>query len=445
MNRIIALLAVGCSVIATFACTHDNATDTEAIKRKSFEAWIEAHAPQAMPLGDTGMYYEVLEEADNSSSGKVDVRGKWIDVNYRMCTLDGDIFYNRDEATARLIGTYDAYTHYVPERFYIASSWDSSSLPKGLYTTFTEIIPGATWRVYMPADMAFASSGFDMTGGYGYGGQIALDEDKAVMLDQVRITDIIENPQQLGDDQIRTLATTARPEGWGMYPNDTLRPGMYMDVLYRRNAQDTVPVGRQHAFAHGDPRHLDSVARKRHVILGQIARDVAVQPAVLIEVSPEVVSQRGSDRRRSRRIVDFNDPGRRRILRRIFTRVVFYCEREFIIKCICTGAVTPRRICANYQIQILMLCTVQRVSLRYLPHPQIIASSYFFFNLIRFVSVGINSLRIGDLTCSRIQRHTKDSIIPAIRHICRPYNTNFITTLRTFQKSIDFIRNTNIY
>ncbi len=245
MNRIIALLAVGCSVIATFACTHDNATDTEAIKRKSFEAWIEAHAPQAMPLGDTGMYYEVLEEADNSSSGKVDVRGKWIDVNYRMCTLDGDIFYNRDEATARLIGTYDAYTHYVPERFYIASSWDSSSLPKGLYTTFTEIIPGATWRVYMPADMAFASSGFDMTGGYGYGGQIALDEDKAVMLDQVRITDIIENPQQLGDDQIRTLATTARPEGWGMYPNDTLRPGMYMDVLYRRNAQDTVPVGSQ--------------------------------------------------------------------------------------------------------------------------------------------------------------------------------------------------------
>ena len=52
MNRIIALLAVGCSVIATFACTHDNATDTEAIKRKSFEAWIEAGGDRKQAVDD---------------------------------------------------------------------------------------------------------------------------------------------------------------------------------------------------------------------------------------------------------------------------------------------------------------------------------------------------------------------------------------------------------
>lgn len=239
MNRILFLLAVGCSALVSFACTHESKTDTDAITRRSFEAWMAAHAPQAEPLGDTGLYYEVLAQSEEGSSGKVDVRGKWIDVSYRMSTLEGDIFYNRDEATARLIGNYDDYTHYVPERFYIASSWNKSSLPKGLYTAFTEIVPGQTWRVYVPADMAFSSSGFDMTS-YGYGGQNALGADKAIIIDELRITDIIENPQQQGDDQIRTLATTPRPEGWGKYPNDTVRQGLYMDVLYRTMAQDTI-------------------------------------------------------------------------------------------------------------------------------------------------------------------------------------------------------------
>ena len=244
MNRILFLLAVGCSALVSFACTHESKTDTDAITRRSFEAWMATHAPQAEPLGDTGLYYEVLAQSEEGSSGKVDVRGKWIDVSYRMSTLEGDIFYNRDEATARLIGNYDDYTHYVPERFYIASSWNKSSLPKGLYTAFTEIVPGQTWRVYVPADMAFSSSGFDMTS-YGYGGQNALGAHKAIIIDELRITDITENPQQQGDDQIRTLATTPRPEGWGKYPNDTVRQGLYMDVLYRTMAQDTIPVGSQ--------------------------------------------------------------------------------------------------------------------------------------------------------------------------------------------------------
>lgn len=242
MKRIIALLAVGTALVATFACTHQNAVDADAIKRKSFEAWMAANAPQAKPLGDTGMYYEVLEGSGDASTGKVDVRDKWIDVSYQMTTLDGDIFYNRDEEIARLIGNHDNYTHYVPERFYIASDSESSSFPKGIYLAFTEVVPGETWRVYMPSDMAFASSGFDMTE-YGYGGQVALDENKAMILDSIRITNIIDDPQLEANNEIRTLATSPKPEGWGMIPNDTVRSGMYMDILYRTYAKDTVPVG----------------------------------------------------------------------------------------------------------------------------------------------------------------------------------------------------------
>ena len=58
MNRILFLLAVGCSALVSFACTHESKTDTDAITRRSFEAWMAAHAPQAEPLGDTGLYYD---------------------------------------------------------------------------------------------------------------------------------------------------------------------------------------------------------------------------------------------------------------------------------------------------------------------------------------------------------------------------------------------------
>lgn len=170
----------------------------------------------------------------------MDVRGRWVDVEYVIRDLNGDIVYNRNEETARLLGTFTKYTHYIPDRLYIASRQDLSDIPSGIYQAITEITPGETWRVYIPSRLAFASYGIQTS--TGYGGQQALESDVPVILDSLRIVNIVDNPQSEGRQAIEEFVTASRPEGWGKPLNDTVREGLYMDILARPNPGDTVPL-----------------------------------------------------------------------------------------------------------------------------------------------------------------------------------------------------------
>ncbi len=211
--------AAGCSK------TKDPASDD--VEDRALEAWIAANAPDAAELSGDGIYYQVLESVPEQGP-KMEVRGRWVKLEYTMRDLEGNIFYNRDEETARRLGTYNAYTHYVPDFIYIASEESATNLPIGFYRAIVGMNPGDTWRVYLPSRLSF-SGGLDLRNGYG--GQKPLAAKVPVMIDSLRIVDIVEDPEMFGQQQIEDMAVN----DWGMARNDTLRRGMYMQVLERRN------------------------------------------------------------------------------------------------------------------------------------------------------------------------------------------------------------------
>lgn len=248
-----AIFIIAAAVLAAFSCAKSAKEDYNDIEDHALDIWIKSNAPDAKPLDDSGIYYEVIES--EPQTGKVDVRGKWIDVDYVMRDLGGDLVYTRNAETATLLGTYSAYTHYVPDRLYIASKQELSNLPIGLYRAVTAMPQGETWKVYVPSRFAFGSLGFSITNGYG--GQKGLENDVPVIIDSLRIIDVIANPQTHGREAIERLATAPSPEGWGKMLNDTVRKGLYMEVYNRTEpSTDTIPLN-QSADIYYKVRYLD--------------------------------------------------------------------------------------------------------------------------------------------------------------------------------------------
>lgn len=134
-------MAVAVAACACCSCARTESENFNEIEDKALDIWVSSNAPDAEPLGDTGMYYEVIEALPDGSATKVDVRGRWVDVKYVIRDLNGDIVYNRNEETARLLGTFTKYTHYIPDRLYIASRQDLSDIPSGIYQAITESRP----------------------------------------------------------------------------------------------------------------------------------------------------------------------------------------------------------------------------------------------------------------------------------------------------------------
>lgn len=131
MRHVLKPLAVAVAACACCSCARTESENFNEIEDKALDIWVSSNAPDAEPLGDTGMYYEVIEALPDGSATKVDVRGRWVDVKYVIRDLNGDIVYNRNEETARLLGTFTKYTHYIPDRLYIASRQDLSDIPFG--------------------------------------------------------------------------------------------------------------------------------------------------------------------------------------------------------------------------------------------------------------------------------------------------------------------------
>ena len=105
MRHVLKPLAVAVAACAFCSCAGTESENFNEIEDKALDIWVSSNAPDAEPLGDTGMYYEVIEALPDGSATKVDVRGRWVDVEYVIRDLNGDIVYNRNEETARLLGT----------------------------------------------------------------------------------------------------------------------------------------------------------------------------------------------------------------------------------------------------------------------------------------------------------------------------------------------------
>ncbi len=254
MKRILCTVMFGAAfAVLVAACAKTESVNQNELETQALAVWIKNNAPNAQKLGDSGIYYEVLDDNGVGSSAKVDVKGKWIDVDYVMRDLEGDIYYSRDENTARLLGAYTPYAHYITNRLYIATKSSATNIPVGLYEAMTNIVPGQMWRLYIPSHLAFGSSGFGIVPGFG---SKAMPGNAPVVLDSLMISDIIDNPMQKATEDLAAFVSAPEPEGWGIGPGDSIMKGYYMDIIRRVNDKDTIPMN-QNAYVYYKVRFLD--------------------------------------------------------------------------------------------------------------------------------------------------------------------------------------------
>ena len=121
-----AILSVFIVAVSVASCAKQPSDDLGGRQQLAFEEWMKYYGDGAVKQS-TGIYTKKLD----SLPGNVirhPQEGNWIRVNYTGRILNtGNIFVTRDSATAQLQGTFQYYTHYVPEYFQFKS--DNGSVP----------------------------------------------------------------------------------------------------------------------------------------------------------------------------------------------------------------------------------------------------------------------------------------------------------------------------
>lgn len=243
MNINIAALRKGIILLLAapvmFSCAKMESLDSKAIERNALEKWVEKYAPDAQLLRE-GVYYEVLQEA-GPEARKVDT-AQWVVCDYQVLDLDGNIVYTRDTLSAARLGTATKYTHYIPDFFIISSSESTTSIMKAQYYALTKMKKGDVWRLYAASQHIYGSSG--LSNNTGYGGQYSLAGNKPGIVDNLRVIDIIDDPDIYEQLQVEEVAFSRKPMGWGLTEDDALMRHYYRQYLnpVRPPIKDTVPA-----------------------------------------------------------------------------------------------------------------------------------------------------------------------------------------------------------
>lgn len=61
MRHVLKPLAVAVAACACCSCARTESENFNEIEDKALDIWVSSNAPDAEPLGDTGMYYEVIK------------------------------------------------------------------------------------------------------------------------------------------------------------------------------------------------------------------------------------------------------------------------------------------------------------------------------------------------------------------------------------------------
>jgi len=232
MTRIF-VSALLCAV-AFASCVKENEPTGAEMENRSLRAWMKKNHPDLLEnLQTKGDYYvdvlawgEETDMGDDNDFGDKPVMEQdtvWMFYNITGYDLDGNVCLNRNEAVARMQGTFELTTHYIPymnfsgevnaigllESTYLLARneitlgdkyvADNSDVCKG---NVFKLRRGSKIRLYAPSSITYASSGVDMSGGFG--GQYALDGNVPMILD-VEVLRTIKNPSDLEIDMITSL------------------------------------------------------------------------------------------------------------------------------------------------------------------------------------------------------------------------------------------------
>lgn len=232
MTRIFVSALLCAAVFAS--CVKENEPTGAEMESRALRAWMKKNHPALLENHQTkGDYYvDVLAWGEETDMGdKNDFGDKptmeqdsvWMFYNLTGYDLDGNVCLNRNEAVARMQGTFELTTHYIPylnfggqvnavgllESTYLLARneitlgdkyvADHSDICKG---NVFKLRRGSKIRLYAPSSITYASSGVDMSGGFG--GQYALDGNVPMILD-VEVLRTVKNPSDLEVDMITSL------------------------------------------------------------------------------------------------------------------------------------------------------------------------------------------------------------------------------------------------
>ena len=216
------------------ACAEKVEDDIEGKRKLAFETWMELYGDGATRL-PTGVYVKKLSSSSESNVIKPPVDGNWVLLNYTGRALySGNIYVTRDSATARLLGTFQYYTHYVPE-FVKFSKTDTIGVIQGVYDALATMNEGDVVRAFIPPSLAYGTYGSSFTGGY-QGQTSAVGGDVAVMMD-LELKKIVADPVAYETEQVQQFVYN----NWGKRVDDTIAKNMYRQTL-ELGKKDTLTV-----------------------------------------------------------------------------------------------------------------------------------------------------------------------------------------------------------
>ena len=216
------------------ACAEKVEDDIEGKRKLAFETWMELYGDGATRL-PTGVYVKKLSSSSESSVIKPPVDGNWVSLDYTGQALySGNIFVTRDSATARLLGSFEYYTHYVPE-FVKFSKTDTVGVIQGVYDALATMNEGDVVRAYIPPSLAYGTNGSSFSGGY-QGQTSAVGGDVAIIMD-LELKKIVADPVAYETEQVQQFAYNH----WGKRVDDTIAKNVYRQTL-ELGKKDTLTV-----------------------------------------------------------------------------------------------------------------------------------------------------------------------------------------------------------
>ena len=219
---------------AFVACAEKVEDDIEAKRELAFETWMELHGDGATRL-PSGVYVKKLSSSSESDVVKPPVDGTWMSLNYTGRALySGNIFVSRDSATARLLGSFEYYTHYVPE-FVKFSKTDTVGVLQGVYDALATMNEGDVVRAYIPSSLAYGNNGASFTGGY-QGQVTSIGSDVAIIMD-LDLKKIVPDPVSYETELVQQFAYN----NWGKRVDDTIAKNVYRQTL-ELGKKDTLTV-----------------------------------------------------------------------------------------------------------------------------------------------------------------------------------------------------------
>ena len=230
MNKAVRIAwAVSIVAIVAASCAKEPSDNLGEKQMAAFDAWVGLYGDGAEKQ-PSGIYIKKLHSA--SGVIKPPVEYDWIQLNYTgRIMVDGDVFVTRDSAVAVEQGTFEYFTHYVPQ---MIQFYEDGDLPQGVYDAVGTMNEGDRVRVYVPYTLAYGNYGRSFTGGYQ--GQVSSVPAQTPIIMDLELKKIISDPLRDESNEVAQYAS----RNWGQTIADTLKTGLYRRSL--RTGLDTATV-----------------------------------------------------------------------------------------------------------------------------------------------------------------------------------------------------------